>query len=203
MTLDCGTPAFHVLLSTEFCKKFCIVSILAKRFCWLQPITILSSKRGFGFRIFKQVFSVKIDLDKRFHRNSKNVSFSVFEVIDEGCEVCEVNIWSFNLWIGCQSVRNVHQEISIQVGINDVLLNVDKIIDTCVGLHVLDGFVVHLVPGCCFQPDFDSCQFFEILCKDFRNELSRWRIFCHSLQSNTFIWLTCSLPPCIVSPSHC
>ncbi len=166
MALNCRTPAFHILLSTEFREKFCIVTILAEGFCWLQAITILGPESCFGFCIFKQVFSVKIDLDKRFHRNPKNVSFSVFEVIDEGCEVCEVNIWSFNLWIGCQSVRNVDQEITIQVGIDDVLFNINKIIDTCIGLHVLDGLVIHLVPGCCFQPYLDSCQFFEILCKD-------------------------------------
>ena len=73
-----------------------------------------------------------------------------------------VVIRRFQRWIVRQKLGGIGQEVARQIGIDDVLLDIDHVIDAGSSLHVLDRLVIHLVPGCGLDVDADAGQLLEL-----------------------------------------
>ena len=121
----------------------------------LQVLAGLLLEGGLDLRIVEEVGPVEVDLDEGFHRDAEEVAVGVLEVVGEGGEVALVEVRRLERGVVLQALGDVDEEVSRQVGVDDVLLGVDHVIDAGLGLHVLDGLVVHLVPGGRLDLDLD------------------------------------------------
>ena len=69
-----------------------------------------------------------------------------------------------------------------QIGVDDVLLDVDHVIDAGLGLHVLDRLVVHLVPGGGLDLDLDPGLLLELGREHVLDVVRRRRALGHAVQ---------------------
>jgi hypothetical protein len=117
------------------------------------------------FRILKQVLAVEVQLQESFHRDAVEVALGILEIVGKRREIGIVIGWRFQARIVLQRLCDVGQEIAVEIGVDNVLLDIDHVIDAGSGFHVLDGLVVHLVPGRGFDLDLDAGLCFKILCE--------------------------------------
>ena len=150
----CSLP--HSVKNSAICGVF----LVGRR--RLQVLAGLLLEGGLDLRVVEEVGPVEVDLDEGFHRNAEEVAVGVLEVVGEGGEVRLVEVRRLERRVVLQRLGDVDEEVARQVGVDDVLLDVDHVIDAGLGLHVLDGLVVHLVPGGRLDLDLDAGRLLEL-----------------------------------------
>jgi hypothetical protein len=152
-------------------------------------------ERCLDLLVVEEVCAVQVDLDEGLHRNAEKSPVLAAEVVCEGGEVGLVVIRGLELGLGLERIGDVHQEVTRKVGVDNVLLDIDHIIDAGAGLHVLDGLVIHLVPGRRLDVDADAGQFFELRSQNVGDKV-RWRCgLSHAADRHSLELLTGVLPP--------
>ncbi len=186
--LNRGAPQFQVVLLAVFGKELGVVAPLGERRRGREIVAHLFLEFRLDRGILEQVLAIEIDLDEGFHRNAEHVAIAVLEVVDEGREHLRVEVRRREVGIVGERLRDVHQEIARQIGIDDVLLDVDEIVDARIGLHVLDGLVVHLIPGRRLELDVDSGGFGEGRGQDVLDVVRRRRALRDATYGRACVW---------------
>ncbi len=148
-----GTP--DVLALTPLGEELGDLGVVLVRRGRLQVLAGLLLERGLDLRIIEEVGPVEIDFDEGFHGDAEEVAVGILEVVGEGGEGFLREVRRLQRRVIGQRLGDIDEEVPRQVGVDDVLLDVDHVIDAGAGFHVLDRLVVHLVPGGRLDLDLD------------------------------------------------
>jgi hypothetical protein len=126
------------------------------------------------------------------------VALVVLEVVDEGREVVDAEAGRLEVGIILQHLRQIDQEVSSEIAVDDVLFDVDEIIDAGVGLHIFDFFIEHLVPGGGLELHRDAGEFLEPRSQHILGVVGRRRTLRDAADCCALVGLGGLLPPILV-----
>ena len=189
-------PQIQTLLLTVRSEELGVVGILLKRRRRRQIVPVLRLERRLNLRILEQILPIEVDLHERLHRHTVHVTcLRILEGVDEGGEVVEIELGSHQPRVVLQHLRQVDQEVAGQVGVDDVLLDVDEVIDARGGLHVFDRLVVHLIPGRHLELHLDPRLLLELLRQHVAHVLRRRRALRNTPDRHASVGLRRFRPP--------
>ena len=194
-TLHCSAPQFQVVVRTVLGEEFGNVPVLFKGSGRGQIVAVCFLEGCLDGGITKEISAVEVDLDEGFHRDAKDIAVGILEVIDEGVELALIKIRRLDGGVVGQALADVDQVILGQVGIDDILLDVDKVIDAGVGFHVLDRLVIHLIPRRGLKLNDDAGLFGKLLGQHILHKVGRRGVFRDATDGNAFVGRRRLRPP--------
>ena len=186
MRLGRRAPELLALVLAVFGEEFGDLRVVLVRLGGSQILAGLLLEGLLHCRIVEQIGPVKVDLDEGFHRNAEQVAGRILEVVRECREMRFIEVRRLQRRVVLQRLGHVDQEVAREVGVDDVLLDVDHVIDAGLGLHVLDRLVVHLVPGRRLDLDLDAGLLLEFGCQHVLDVVGRRRALGHAMQGDAF-----------------
>ena len=138
------------------------VAVLLVRRRRRERVAVLLLERRLDLGVAEQIGAVEVDLDERLHRHAEDIPVGVGEVLEERVEVVPREPRRLQVSVLLEHRREVGQPLGGDVGVGDVLLDVDEVVDAGVVHHVVERLAAHLVPAGGLQLDGDAGQVLEL-----------------------------------------